>query len=112
MLGLIIAAIMSAAMSTISSGMNASATVFMVDIYQRYIKPEMTSKQSMTLIVHCYDRFWTSWNGHWYCNDRCEKCSGCLVVAFRNFRRWYAGAYFFWELFQETQKMQKHLRLR
>ncbi|MBE9466093.1 sodium:solute symporter [Dyadobacter subterraneus] len=50
LLGLIIAAIMSAAMSTISSGMNASATVFMVDIYQRYIKPEMSSKQSMTLL--------------------------------------------------------------
>jgi SSS family solute:Na+ symporter len=50
LLGLIIAAIMSAAMSTISSGMNASATVFMVDIYQRYIKAEMSSKQSMRLL--------------------------------------------------------------
>ena len=35
-LGLIVAAILSAAMSTISSGMNASATVFTKDIYKRY----------------------------------------------------------------------------
>ncbi|MBO9636851.1 MAG: sodium:solute symporter [Siphonobacter aquaeclarae] len=40
LLGLIVAAILSAAMSTISSGMNASATVFSVDIYQRYINPK------------------------------------------------------------------------
>ncbi|HRQ51069.1 MAG TPA: sodium:solute symporter, partial [Agriterribacter sp.] len=37
LVGLIIAAILSAAMSTISSGMNSSATVFLKDIYQRYI---------------------------------------------------------------------------
>lgn len=36
-LGLIISALLSAAMSTISSGMNASATVFTEDIYKRYI---------------------------------------------------------------------------
>ena len=35
-LGLIISAILAAAMSTISSGMNASATVFTEDIYKRY----------------------------------------------------------------------------
>ncbi|WP_025762637.1 sodium:solute symporter [Dyadobacter tibetensis] len=50
LLGLIVAAIMSAAMSTISSGMNASATVFSVDIYQRYIQPDVTPKQSMKLL--------------------------------------------------------------
>ncbi|CAG5009358.1 Sodium/glucose cotransporter [Dyadobacter sp. CECT 9275] len=50
LLGLIIAAIMSAAMSTISSGMNASATVFSVDIYQRYIKSDLSEKQSMRLL--------------------------------------------------------------
>ena len=38
LLGLIISAILSAAMSTISSGMNASATVFSADIYKRYFK--------------------------------------------------------------------------
>jgi SSS family solute:Na+ symporter len=50
LLGLIVAAIMSAAMSTISSGMNSSATVFSVDIYQRYIKNDLTPKQSMRLL--------------------------------------------------------------
>ncbi|WP_149241428.1 sodium:solute symporter [Dyadobacter sp. 32] len=50
LLGLIVAAIMSAAMSTISSGMNASATVFSVDIYQRYIKSDLTPKQSMRIL--------------------------------------------------------------
>ncbi len=50
LLGLIVAAIMSAAMSTISSGMNASATVFSVDIYQRYINPALTPKNSLRLL--------------------------------------------------------------
>ncbi|KQS32703.1 sodium:solute symporter [Dyadobacter sp. Leaf189] len=50
LLGLIIAAIMSAAMSTISSGMNASATVFSVDIYQKYIKSDLSQKESLRLL--------------------------------------------------------------
>jgi solute:Na+ symporter, SSS family len=50
MLGLIISAILSAAMSTISSGMNASATVFSEDIYKRYIKPNATDKESLKLL--------------------------------------------------------------
>lgn len=50
MVGLIVAAIMSAAMSTISSGMNASATVFSLDIYQRYIDPDMSEKKSLRLL--------------------------------------------------------------
>lgn len=50
LVGLIVAAIMSAAMSTISSGMNASATVFSVDIYQRYINRNLTGKQSLRLL--------------------------------------------------------------
>jgi SSS family solute:Na+ symporter len=50
LLGLIIAAIMSAAMSTISSGMNASATVFSIDIYQKYIKSNLTSAESLRLL--------------------------------------------------------------
>jgi SSS family solute:Na+ symporter len=48
--GLIVSAILSAAMSTISSGMNASATVFTVDIYQRYFKPSLTSRQTLRLL--------------------------------------------------------------
>ncbi len=50
LLGLIVAAIMSAAMSTISSGMNASATVFSVDIYQRYFKKDITPKESLRFL--------------------------------------------------------------
>lgn len=48
--GLIIAAILSAAMSTISSGMNASATVFSLDIFKRYIKPDLNDSQMMRLL--------------------------------------------------------------
>ncbi|QJD97281.1 sodium:solute symporter [Mucilaginibacter robiniae] len=50
LVGLIISAILSAAMSTISSGMNASATVFSVDIYQRYFKRNMNEKQTLRLL--------------------------------------------------------------
>jgi solute:Na+ symporter, SSS family len=47
LVGLIVSAILSAAMSTISSGMNASATVFTVDIFKRYFKPGLTDKQNL-----------------------------------------------------------------
>lgn len=50
LVGLIVSAILSAAMSTISSGMNASATVFSVDIYKRYFKKDITEKQTMRLL--------------------------------------------------------------
>ncbi|MBN9381199.1 MAG: sodium:solute symporter [Chitinophagaceae bacterium] len=48
--GLIIAAILSAAMSTISSGMNASATVFLEDIYARYFHRQVNNKQRMQVL--------------------------------------------------------------
>jgi len=50
LLGLVISAIMAAAMSTISSGMNASATVFTEDIYKRYIRPDSTGKQALRVL--------------------------------------------------------------
>jgi SSS family solute:Na+ symporter len=50
LLGLIIAAILSAAMSTISSGMNSSATVFLKDIYQRYIDKNISPKKEMLVL--------------------------------------------------------------
>lgn len=50
LLGLIIAAILSAAMSTISSGMNSSATVFLKDIYQRYIDKDISPRKEMTVL--------------------------------------------------------------
>lgn len=51
-LGLVISALLSAAMSTISSGMNSSATVFTVDIYKRYFKPNLSDKGTLrTLLI-------------------------------------------------------------
>jgi SSS family solute:Na+ symporter len=50
LLGLIVSAILSAAMSTISSGMNSSATVFSADIYKRYINPDISDKQNLRLL--------------------------------------------------------------
>ncbi|RYF21229.1 MAG: sodium:solute symporter [Flavobacteriales bacterium] len=50
LIGLIVSAILSAAMSTISSGMNASATVFSEDIYKRYFKSGLNDAQNMRLL--------------------------------------------------------------
>jgi SSS family solute:Na+ symporter len=50
LLGLIVSAILSAAMSTISSGMNASATVFTEDIYKRYFNPLATDKTNLRVL--------------------------------------------------------------
>jgi SSS family solute:Na+ symporter len=50
LLGLIIAAILSAAMSTISSGMNSSATVFLKDIYQRYIDKDISPRKELLVL--------------------------------------------------------------
>ncbi len=50
LMGLLVSALLSAAMSTISSGMNASATVFVVDIYQRFWVKEQTEKQHLKLL--------------------------------------------------------------
>ena len=50
LVGLIVSAILSAAMSTISSGMNASATVFTEDIYKRYYNRHATDKQKMRIL--------------------------------------------------------------
>ncbi|WP_423738223.1 sodium:solute symporter [Chitinophaga caseinilytica] len=50
LLGLIIAAILSAAMSTLSSGMNSSATVFLKDIWQRYVRPNPSPKEEMKVL--------------------------------------------------------------
>jgi SSS family solute:Na+ symporter len=50
LLGLIVAAILSAAMSTISSGMNRSATVFLRDIYQRFIDKDISPQREMLVL--------------------------------------------------------------
>jgi len=48
--GIIVSAILSAAMSTISSGMNACATVFTFDIYKRYVKQDVSNRQTLRLL--------------------------------------------------------------
>lgn len=50
LVGLIVSAILSAAMSTISSGMNASATVFTIDIYKRYFRPDIDDKKQLSIL--------------------------------------------------------------
>jgi SSS family solute:Na+ symporter len=50
LMGLIVSAILSAAMSTISSGMNACATVFTVDIYKRHWKPGISDKKQLLIL--------------------------------------------------------------
>jgi SSS family solute:Na+ symporter len=50
LIGLIISALLSAAMSTISSGMNASATVFTMDIYKRYFKKQLSEKKEFFML--------------------------------------------------------------
>lgn len=48
--GLIISALLAAAMSTISSSMNASATVFTADIYEKYFKRVLTEKGKLRIL--------------------------------------------------------------
>jgi len=50
LVGLIVSAILSAAMSTISSGMNASATVFTVDIVKKYFRPDLDDKRYLRVL--------------------------------------------------------------
>jgi SSS family solute:Na+ symporter len=47
MKGLILAAVAAAAMSTIDSALNCSATVLLVDFYKRYIDPHVTDRASL-----------------------------------------------------------------
>jgi SSS family solute:Na+ symporter len=48
--GLIIAAILAAAMSTIDSALNCSATVALLDVYKRYVKPEIDDRSSVIFL--------------------------------------------------------------
>ncbi|RCS53962.1 sodium:solute symporter [Bremerella cremea] len=48
--GVMVAAILAAAMSTISSSLNSSAALTLSDIYQRLIHPHPTEKQSMLVL--------------------------------------------------------------
>ena len=48
--GLLIAAIFAAAMSSIDTSLNSSATVILKDLYQRYLNPEVTEQQAMRVL--------------------------------------------------------------
>jgi SSS family solute:Na+ symporter len=48
--GLLIAAIFAAAMSTVSTSLNSSATLLMSDYYKRYINKDATEKQAMRVL--------------------------------------------------------------
>ncbi|GHT27427.1 sodium:solute symporter [Planctomycetales bacterium] len=55
--GLLIAAIFSAGMSTISGSLNSSATLLLRDYYQRFIRPDASEKESM-LVLYCGTIIW------------------------------------------------------
>jgi SSS family solute:Na+ symporter len=48
--GLLIAAVFAAAMSTVSTSLNSSATLLMRDYYQRYVNREASERQSMVVL--------------------------------------------------------------
>ncbi|MFC1543247.1 sodium/solute symporter [Candidatus Neomarinimicrobiota bacterium] len=48
--GLIVAAILAAAMSSVDSALNCSATVLLLDFYKRYVKPETSEKAGVLFL--------------------------------------------------------------
>lgn len=48
--GLLVAAIFAAAMSTVSTSLNSSATILMNDYYRRYIRKDATDQQAMKML--------------------------------------------------------------
>lgn len=47
--GLLIAALLAAAMSSLDSALNSLSSTFYIDIYKRYIRPETTEKHAVTI---------------------------------------------------------------
>ena len=47
--GLLIAALLAAAMSSLDSALNALSSTFYIDIYKRYIRPDTTEKHAVTI---------------------------------------------------------------
>lgn len=48
--GLLVAAILAAAMSSVDSSLNCSATLILQDIYKRYVRPRATEQESMRVL--------------------------------------------------------------
>jgi len=48
--GLLIAAILAAAMSSIDTSLNSSATILLTDVYKRYVHPGATERQAMRVL--------------------------------------------------------------
>jgi len=48
--GLVIASIFAAAQSTIASSINSSATLFLCDLYKRYLRPKADDRESMSVL--------------------------------------------------------------
>ncbi|TWT34863.1 sodium:solute symporter [Blastopirellula retiformator] len=48
--GLLVAAIFAAAMSTLSTSLNGAATLTLADFYKRFLRPEASEKESMTVL--------------------------------------------------------------
>ena len=48
--GLLIAAVMAAAMSSVDSSLNSSATLFLCDVYKRYFRPRAGERESMRVL--------------------------------------------------------------
>jgi SSS family solute:Na+ symporter len=55
--GLLLAAIFSAAMSTISTSLNSSATLLLTDWYQRFFRPQATDREAMR-VLHLASLVW------------------------------------------------------
>ena len=89
--GLIISALLSAAMSTISSGMNASATVFTADIFRRYIKTDISDRVNLRVLQGHHGDLRIAWHGYCRSHDRRIKPPRCLVEAVRHICRGSAG---------------------
>ncbi len=55
--GLLLAAIFSAAMSTLSTSLNSSATLLLTDWYQRFFRPQASERESMR-VLHLASLLW------------------------------------------------------
>lgn len=89
--GLIISALLAAAMSTISSSMNASATVFTADIYERYFRPGITDKIKLRILHIGTVIFGLLGMCTGIAMIGAKKFAGYMVGAIRHFCRRYVG---------------------